>query len=153
MHLILFNLFEKEYGVDIKNISRVIRMKAVIPVPEAPNFVEGVINFHGKVVPLINLRKKMGMKDAGSKEWNRILILQIGEHLVGALVDKVTDVINIDDANIAPPEDVLKEVEYLIGVAKLDERLILVINIEKMLTGEDRKNISTVHEKIEIKKK
>lgn len=153
MDLTIFTINDKEYGVDIGQVRQVIRMKEITPVPDAGNAVEGVISLRGKVIPIINLKKKLGLVDDGIKKWQRIIITDIDGHTLGLVVDKVTDVVKLEPGEISAPDDVLKDAGYLVGVARSDKRLILVSDIGKMLSSEDKDKISGLHGRVEIRKR
>ena len=153
MKVVVFSAGDKEYAVNIENIREVIRMRKVVPIPEAPDFVEGVINLRGKVVTLISLRKKYNLEEPDKNVTGRVLITEIDDHLMGIVVEKVADVISLDDADISPPEEILKKAKYLVGVGKVGKRLILIMDMEKLLTSRDKKSIKTVGKMVEIRKK
>ena len=153
MELVIFRLADKEYGANIGQIRQVIRMREVTPVPDSAPFVEGVISLHGKVIPLVNLRKKMGISTKEPSRWSRIMVTSLDGNLIGVVVDTVSDVISLEKAAITPPDDILKDASYLEGVAKFANRLILVVDIEKLLTKDDRIGIDEVHKKVAIRKK
>ena len=153
MNLVLFKIADKEYGVDIKQVLQVIRMKAPVRVPEAAQFVEGVITVGGKVVPLVNLRKKMGLSSEVFTKSGRILLTETEGHLIGVMVDSVTDVIAVERGSITPPDDILKDARYLLGVVKLGNRLILAADMAKVLNADERTSINDVRGRVEIRKK
>ena len=153
MHLLCFNLAEKEYAVSIESVREVRRIKKITPIPKALDFIEGVVSLRGRVVPIINLRKKLGLSSDKSSSFNRVLITESNNHILGIAVDSVIGVTAIDKANIEPPDEILKKAEYLIGVGKIAKRLILVIDMEKLLSGEEKGSIADVHKKVEIRKK
>lgn len=153
MHLLCFDLADKEYAVNIESVREVRRVKQVTPIPKALDFIEGVISLKGRVVPIINLRKKLGLPSVKSTSFNRVLITESNNHVLGIAVDSVLGVTAIDKANMEPPDEVLKKAEYLIGVGKIAKRLILIIDIEKLLSGEEKSGILDVHKRIEIRKK
>lgn len=153
MKVVIFTVSGKEYGVDISNVRQVIRMREIVPVPDAADFVEGVISLRTKVVPIVSLGKKLGVKGAAPAKGARIIVTQIEGHTIGVVVDMVTDVVTIDPASISAPDDVLKGAGYLVGVAKIGPRLVLIADMEKLLGPEDRTSIKTVSGRVELKKK
>lgn len=153
MHLLCFNLADKEYAVDIKSVREVRRIKQITPVPKTLDFIEGVVSLRGRVIPIINLRKKLSLPSPEKISLNRVLITESNKHMLGIAVDSVIGVVSIDNSNIEPPDDVLKKAEYLIGVGKIGNRLILIVDIEKLLSGEEKSGIADVHKHIEVKKK
>jgi len=153
MHLLCFNLAEKEYALGIENVREVKRLKSVTPVPKALDFIEGVISLRGRIVPIINLRKKLGLPAGKKTLFNRVLITKTNNHILGIAVDSVIGVVALDESNIEPPDEILKKCEYLIGVGRIAKRLILIIDIEKLLSGEEKSGILDVHKKVEIRKR
>ena len=144
MKIVAFTIIEKEYALEIKNVSRVIRMKEITSIPQAPDFVEGVIIWHGKVMPLISLHKKFGLGEQGLNKLKRIIITKVHGHYIGIIVDQVTDVLNLEAANLEPPGALLGEATYLIGVGKIGKRLILLMDIEKLLSPQERSSIDKI---------
>ena len=153
MKLVLFTVADKEYALSIQQVREVIRLREITTVPEAPAFVEGVINLRGKVTPLINLRKKFGMPPAPLSKVNRVMITEINHHPLGIIVDHVEGVTTLENDHVESPDKVLKEAGYLIGVAKIGKRLILLADAEKILSGVEKTNIQQVQNQVEIKKK
>ena len=153
MKIVIFKLEDKEYGVEIEQIREVIRMKEFTPVPDAAEFVEGVIILRGEVVPLISLRKKLSLCEVKSSKQNRILVTEIDSHSIGVVVDSVSDVVVFDEASITSPDDLLKEANYLIGVGRIGERLILIVDIKKLLEDKGKEGIKEIYNRVEIRKK
>ncbi len=153
MDLVIFKVAEKEYGADLRQIRQVIRMREVVKVPDAGASVEGVISLHGKVVPLVSLRRKMGAEAKEISRWSRIMVTEMDSNPIGVVVDTVLGVVSIEAGSITPPDDVLKNAVYLTGVARLDKRLVLVVDIEKLLSREDKDGLKEVHKKVEIRKR
>lgn len=153
MTLLVFSLAGKEYAIEIKNVSQVIRMKEIIPVPQAPVFVEGVISWHQKVTPLINLRTKLSLSPSDKQQLTRIILCKINQDAIGMIVDEVTDVLKADAAAIEPPDQILQEVPYLSGVAKLGKRIILIMDVEKLFSQEDKSGLQGINARVELKTK
>ena len=153
MNILCFNLADKEYGVDIRTVREVRRVKNITPIPRALDFIEGVVSLRGRVVPIISLRKKLGLSAAPEASLNRVLITESDSHILGMAVDSVIGVVSLDEANIEPPDGILKKCEYLIGLGKLAKRLILIIDIEKLLSGEEKSGLVELKNKVEIRKK
>jgi len=153
MNLLCFNLADKEYGVDIKTVREVRRIKSVTPIPKALDFIEGVVSLRGRVVPIISLRKKLGLPDAAQGSLDRVLITELGGHIFGIAVDSVIGVTLLDESSIEPPDEILKKCEYLKGVGKIGKRLVLITDLEKLLSSEEKSGIAEVHKKVEVKKR
>ncbi|HNX68904.1 MAG TPA: chemotaxis protein CheW [Candidatus Omnitrophota bacterium] len=152
MKIVVFSVADKVYGADISQVSEVIRMRKVTPVPGAANFIEGVISLRGKVIPLINLRKKLGLEGA-VVAFNRIIVTKFGEGRLGILVDQVKDVVPLGPEEITRPDEVLQSARYLTGVAKFNGNLVLIVDLAELLKGEERETLQQVQERVEIKKK
>jgi len=124
MKILVFSIGGKDYGADITQVREVIRMRKVTRVPEAVAFVEGVISLRGRVIPLINLRKKLGMEPQEVPS-NRIVVTTIQNHWTGILVDEVKTVMTLRPEDITQPDEILKNAAYLTGVVKWEGRLVL----------------------------
>ncbi len=144
MRIVGFTILEKEYALEIKSVIRVIRMKEIMPVPQTPDFVEGIILWHGKVMPLISLRKKFSLEKQGPNKLNRILITRVHGHHVGIIVDQLTDVVNLEAANLESPGALLKEANYLLAVGKIGKRLILLMDVEKLISPQEQSIIDKI---------
>jgi purine-binding chemotaxis protein CheW len=153
MHLLSFILAEKEYAVGIESVREVRRLKEVTPIPKTMDFIEGVVSLRGKVVPIINLRKKLGIPAPEKANLRRILIMEAHGHTLGITVDSVVGILNLEAAHIEAPDEVLGKATYLTGVGRLGKRLVLIIDIEKLLSGEDHDGIARVHKKVEVRKR
>lgn len=153
MRLLSFILAEKEYGVAIEQVREVRRIKFVTPIPQALHFIEGVVSLRGKVTPIISLRKKLGLPAAKDAAFKRVLIIQTGDHVLGLVVDDIVGVMNLDSGKIEEPDEILNKAEYLVGVGKADKRLILIVDIEKLISGEERGGLDALHRKVELRKK
>lgn len=149
--LIAFKLGEEEFGVDIKQIKEIANLTDVTRVPNVPSFVEGVTNLRGKITPIVDLRKKFGLKSKGSSKDSRIVIAELDGHLVGLIVDEVTDVLNMPARDIDPAPELIASAaskRYLKGIGKVGEkRLIILLDLEKLLSKEEFIDITEVKAK------
>ena len=143
--IIIFKLGEEEFGVDILQVREIEELdQGITRVPKAPPFVEGVINLRGEIIPIVDLRVRFGLTLPELGLNSRVIIVEVGEALVGMLVDAVVEVLRIPVSAIEPPPPITKGVDsyYLAGVAKLDERLIVLLNLERTLSPEEEKELS-----------
>jgi purine-binding chemotaxis protein CheW len=152
MNILIFTVAGKEYGVDIKWVRQVIRMREAISIPESAPFVKGVISLRSKVIPLVSLRKLLGIEKESQGAPGRIIITQIEGHLLGAEVDKANEVMVVEPASITAPDDCLKDAQYLAGVIKAGERLILIVDMEKFFGPQEKVNIQELHARVEVRK-
>lgn len=140
MQLVVFDLATEAYGVDISAVREIIRLQDITRVPRAPTFVEGVINLRGKVIPVIDLRRRFSLPVSEENTENRIVVVDIGGQDIGVIVDAVNEVLRISSDSVEPPSAVITgaESDYLLGIAKLEDRLIILLDLERVLSDEER---------------
>jgi purine-binding chemotaxis protein CheW len=139
--LVVFQLGAELYGVEIARVHEIIRLQAVTRVPRAPAFVEGVINLRGKVIPVVDLRRRFGLPSAEHTRASRIVVVEIGDQVVGTIVDGVSEVLRVNTAIVEPPSPVVAGVdsEYLHGIARLPDRLVILLDLDRILAREERR--------------
>ncbi len=142
--LVVFDLADEGYGVDISAVREIIRLQEITHVPRTPEFVEGVINLRGKVIPVIDLRKRFGLAVEAESQDNRIVVVDIGDQDIGVVVDAVTEVLRIPTDSVEPPASVITtaDSDYLLGIAKLDSRLIILLDLQKVLSVDEQGALS-----------
>ncbi len=135
LQLVSFILGNEEFGVDILNVHEINRMMQITKVPNAPEYVEGVINLRGRVIPVIDLRCKLGMEKKETDKNTRIIVIEISGKTVGFIVDAVKEVIRIPENITEEPPEMASGVnsEYIKAVGKLDDRLLILIDLKKIL--------------------
>lgn len=145
MKVIVFQLQDEEYTIPVENVGSIERMIPITRVPSTADFVKGVVNLRGVVTPIIDLRERFGLNVINSSEKTRIITVTIEGMAVGLIVDAANDVLDLDEDIIEPPPEVVGELEaeYIEGVAKLNQRLLILLNMSKVLTKED---VSNFHE-------
>ncbi|MBC7344324.1 MAG: chemotaxis protein CheW [Clostridia bacterium] len=138
--LVVFELCRETYGVDISSVHEIIRMQAITRVPGTPAFVEGVINLRGRIVPVIDLHKRFGLPPGEETQDSRIMVVEISGVTVGMIVDSVSEVLRLPVSNIEPPPPVVTgvDVAYLRGVGKWEDRLIILLDLEKVLYEQEK---------------
>jgi purine-binding chemotaxis protein CheW len=146
IQLVSFKIANEEYGVDILNVQVINKMTTITKVPNAPEFVEGVINLRGRVIPVIDLRTRLNLarKDYGKD--TRIIVVEIEQSTVGFIVDAVSEVLRIP-VNITevPPAIVTGiDSEFIKSVGKLEDRLLILIDLNKILTKSDQEKLNKV---------
>lgn len=137
---VVFRLGETQFGVEIRQVLRIVRLAPITRVPRAPHFLEGAINYHGQIAPVVDLKKRLALSDEeeyGDKA--RILIVELGEQTIGMLVDAVVGISRLPDESIKPPPEMVAQVNgvYLTGVAHHEERLIVLLDLSRVLTVEE----------------
>ena len=142
--LVIFDLAAESYGVDINAVQGIIRMQTITRVPRTPEFVEGVINLRGEVIPVVDLRKRFGLTATEETKDSRIVVVYIGGQQVGMVVDAVTEVLRISADSIEPPSSVITSADsaYLMGIAKLEDRLITLLDLEQALSEAEKNTLA-----------
>jgi purine-binding chemotaxis protein CheW len=139
-HLATFFLDREEYGVDVRQVQEIRRMSEITTVPRAPEFIRGVINLRGRILPVLDLKRKLGLGEVETRRATRIVVVRVGERLLGLLVDGASQVLKVPVSRIEPPPEEVQEKggDYIRGVAKLEDRLIIVVDLERLLAHELR---------------
>ncbi len=140
LQLVSFNIGDEEFGVDILKVQEINRMLEVTRVPNAPYHVDGVINLRGKVIPIIDLRCRFGMPRKEHDKHTRIVVVELHGRVIGFVVDAVREVLRIPRSVTEPPPSITGGVneEYITAVGKLEDRLLILLDLEKVL-GADLK--------------
>jgi purine-binding chemotaxis protein CheW len=144
-HLATFFLSREEYGVDVRLVQEIIRVSEITPVPRAPGFIKGVINLRGRIIPVVDLKRKLNLGEVdGAARQSRIVVVKVRERLIGLLVDGASQVLKVPVASIEPaPEEVVEiDANYIRGVAKLERRLIILMDLPKVLAPELKEEVS-----------
>jgi len=138
--LVVFNLAEEHYGVDIAAVEGIIKMEPVTKVPRAPSFVEGVINLRGSVLPVIDLRTRFGLPAGEENKERRIVVVEVNNAAVGMVVDAVSEVLRVSEDDVEPPSPIVTTVDstFITGIAKVDGRLVILLDLGKVLNTEER---------------
>ncbi len=146
LQLVTFSIGDEEFGVDILKVQEIIRTMEITRVPRAPTFVEGVINLRGKVIPIIDLRKRFGLQARGHDKNTRIIVIEINNMIVGFVVDSVSEVLRIPASTVEPPPPMVAglESEYISGVGKLEDRLLILLDLNRLLSREERSVLAQV---------
>ncbi|RXT15135.1 chemotaxis protein CheW [Ammoniphilus sp. CFH 90114] len=146
MKVIVFRLQDEEYGVEVEQVKSIERLEKITRVPRTPSFVKGVINLRGVVTPIIDLRERFGLGDSQHTDSTRIIIVTIGGLEVGLIVDSATDVIDVAIDAVEPPPCIVGGVEavYLKGVAKLEKRLLILLNLNKVLDASEMQQLERI---------
>ncbi|MBF0457055.1 MAG: chemotaxis protein CheW [Nitrospirae bacterium] len=137
LQLVTFTLGTEEYAIDILKVQEINRMTEITMVPNAPPFVEGVMNLRGKVIQVMSLRGKFGMEGRSSDESSRVMIVGLQGVTIGLIVDSVSEVLRVpsDVVEPTPPMSSNISTEFIQGIAKLNDRLIILLDIDKILEG------------------
>jgi purine-binding chemotaxis protein CheW len=132
--LVVFEVADESFGIDINAVQEIIRLQQITEVPRAPMHVKGVINLRGKVIPVVDLREKLGFMQGEETKSSRIVVVDIAGTTVGMIVDAVSEVLRISSEQIEEPSSIIESYEqYLRGIGKVENRLVLLLDLEKVL--------------------
>jgi purine-binding chemotaxis protein CheW len=144
LQLVSFNIGSEEFGVDILKVQEINRMVEITRVPQAPHFVEGVINLRGKVIPIVDLRKRFNLEVKEYDRNTRIVVVDISGNIMGMIVDSVSEVLRLPSNTLEPPPEIVASInsEYIKGVAKLEDRLLIFLDLSKVIDINEMSGIS-----------
>ena len=136
LQLVTFRIGEEEFGVDILSVQEIIRLMQITMVPHAAAFIEGVINLRGKVIPVVNMRTRFSMPALEHDGNTRIVVMELNQKIVGFLVDGVSEVLRIPASTVEPAPPVVCGIgsEYIRGVGKLEDRLLILLDLDTLLS-------------------
>ncbi len=139
-----FKLGKEEFGIDVMDVQEIIDYQEITHIPEMPEFIEGVIDLRGKILPVLDLRKRFNI-EAPISELTKILILKYNGEQIGAIVDEVTEVVTPDVIE-RPPESIAKlGKEYIVGIARKGKRILIIIDAKKILSDIEKKELKEVN--------
>jgi len=147
LRLVSFQVNDGEYAVDIAKVVEIIYFKPVTPIPKAPTFIEGVIELRGAVIPVVDLKKRLEVasdlavgREASAQPIDYIVIVKIQDRLLGIMVDRIREVLQVGVDQIQSPHEIMhgKGSAFLIGVCKTTERLVLLLDIEALLSTNEK---------------
>jgi len=134
-----FKLGREEYGIDILKVQEIRSYEAVTRIANAPDFIKGVVNLRGTIVPVVDMRIKFKLSDISYDQFTVVIVLNIAGRVLGMVVDAVSDVITLAAGQIkpAPSFSATFDTDYILGLGTVDQRMIILVDIEKLMTGED----------------
>ena len=133
--VVRFLVGKESFGVDIGRVQEIVTVPEITRVPDTLDFLEGIINLRGKIVSIIDLRKRLRINGTERNKKNRILVTEIDGRVVGLVVDEVSEVLRLNPDNIEPPPEMVNSVgaEYITGVGKLEDKIIMLLDVAKIL--------------------
>lgn len=147
IQLVSFKLDNEEFGIEVLKVREIIRMINITHMPNTPNYMEGVINLRGKVIPIVSMRKKFNLMESQNSSQTRIIVMDIGGELMGFIVDAVSEVIRISAHEIQPPPNVVSggiDQDCITGVINQAERLLVLLNLEKLFSHDEKQLLGTI---------
>lgn len=145
--LVVFDLADENYGVNIGTVREIIRMQSVTHLPEAPDYVEGVINLRGRVIPVVDLRRRFSLAASEHSPDSRIVVVDIAGEDIGVIVDSVTEVLRVAESAIEPASALVTTDDsyYMEGIAKIGERLLILLDLDRVLAAGSREPEAVAH--------
>ncbi len=150
--LVVFNLADENYGVDIAAVNGIVKMQPITNVPRAPSFVEGITNLRGEVLPVIDLRKRFGLPQGEATKETRIVNVEVDGIKVGMVVDAVSEVLRVSEEDIEAPSPIITTIHstFITGIAKVDGapdvpgRLVILLDLAKVLSMEEQTDLQAM---------
>ncbi|MGP1309238.1 MAG: chemotaxis protein CheW [Phycisphaerales bacterium] len=146
LQLVTFDVAGEEFAVDILAVREINRMMSLTRVPNSPPEVEGVINLRGKIIPVIDLRRRFGLAETEHSQDSRIVVVEVSERVVGFIVDRVHEVLRIEKSIVEPAPDMVSSIEsdFIEGVGKLEDRLVILLDVAKLFADGLMKRLDAV---------
>lgn len=146
LQLVSFKVGTEEFGVDILKVQEINRMLKITKVPNAPDFVEGVVNLRGRIIPVIDLRKRLAIENKEHDNRTRIIVVDIQGNIVGFIVDEVNEVLRISKDIIESPPELVSQVDsdFITSVAKLEDRIIILLDLDNLLKKDEQKVLEEI---------
>ncbi len=141
--IVVFALGEERYGLEIAAVYEIIRHQPITAVPQAPAFVEGVINLRGRIIPVVDLRERFGLQPQATSAASRIVVCDAAGTRVGLMVDGVSEVLMVpmDAIEATPAVAVGRNSEYVRGIARLDQVLVILLDLDHLFSGEEAESL------------
>jgi purine-binding chemotaxis protein CheW len=149
LQVVGFRIGSETFGLPISIVREIVRVPSITAVPNAPDFIEGVINLRGKIISVVDLRKRFGQKNIEPHKKNRIVVVELAERSVGLLVNSASEVLRIPPSEIETPHELFQdgEVDYVTGVAKLKGRLVILLDLNKVIRKSELRPLANYPEK------
>ena len=143
IQLVTFWIGDEEFAVDILAVCEINRMLDITRVPDAPPNVEGVINLRGLIVPIVDMRKMFNSAECNINNDTRIIVVEVSDRMIGFIVDRVNEVLRLDKSIVEPVTDISssKFSQYISGIGKLDDRLLILLQVDRLLADSELKEI------------
>lgn len=138
LQLVIFRLAKEEYGLPITKVQEINRLVPITKLPQTPAFMEGIINLRGRIIPVVDLRKRFQLEVSEYNDDSRIIIVEVNGQTVGIIVDAVAEVVRISSSSVEPPPpSFILDAKYIQGVGKLEGRLLILLEIDQILTTQE----------------
>ncbi|MDY6968787.1 MAG: chemotaxis protein CheW [Spirochaetota bacterium] len=139
IQVVCFKIKDEEYGIEILKVQEILKLPKITTLPNSVDFIMGVFDLRGTVIPIVDLSTKFGITNHDSTKSTRAIVVNIGGKLLGLAIDSVSHVVKVDEKDIEPPPPVVKGISgrYIIGIGKVEEEFIVILDIEKIFSSEE----------------
>jgi purine-binding chemotaxis protein CheW len=146
LQIVSFRLANEEYGIEITKIQEIILIGEVTRIPQTPDYIKGLINLRSNVITVVDLRQRFGMECTDYTDATRIMVVNIQGRTIGMIVDAVSEVLRVNNNQLSPPPPVVAALgrTYITGLAKIKDRLLIMLNIDELLTADESQTLATV---------
>ena len=148
LQLVVFNLDDQRYALRLLHVEQAIRMVEITPLPKAPDIVLGLVNVHGAVIPVLNIRKRFRLPEREPELADQLIIARTAKRLVALMVDTVHDVVDVQQEKMVAPETILPQLEHVNGVVKLDDALVFIHDLDAFLSLEEEQALDAAIEAV-----
>ncbi|MBI2264144.1 MAG: chemotaxis protein CheW [Armatimonadetes bacterium] len=144
--LVTFRLKQEEFAVNITEVQEIIRMLSITTLPKVPDYIKGIVNLRGKIVPIFDLRKKLALEEIAYTKETRIMVVNIEGTVMGMIVDSVSEVLRIKEETIEPPPPLVlgMSADYIKGVVNLTDRILILLDLPRLLTLEEQRKLQSL---------
>jgi len=148
LQVVGFRIGRETFGLPISMVREIVRVPEITTVPNAPDYIEGVINLRGRIIPVVDLRKRFGVKSAEPNKKNRIVVVELGARAIGLIVNSASEVLRIPPSEIEEPHTVFQEgeLDFITGVGKLNGRLVILLDLDRILQRGELRGLAEVAE-------
>jgi purine-binding chemotaxis protein CheW len=152
LQVVGFRIGRETFGLPISMVREIVRVPEITSVPNAPDYIEGVINLRGRIIPIVDLRKRFGEKSFEPNKKNRIVVVELGTRAIGLIVNSASEVLRIPPSDIEEPSNVFQEGElnYITGVGKLKGRLVILLDLSRILERGELRRLDEVADSAEV---
>jgi purine-binding chemotaxis protein CheW len=144
MKVVIFKIDDEEYGAGINQVERILELDRITRIPDSPDYLKGIINYQGRVIPIIDLKRRLGLSECVLRQDSKLIVARQDKGDVGMVIDSVTEVIDITSDQLSSPPGIISGIlkKYVKSVIKLQDRLIIYLNLGEVLDFNERKAIS-----------
>jgi purine-binding chemotaxis protein CheW len=148
LQVVGFRIGRETFGLPISMVREIVRVPEITTVPNAPDYIEGVINLRGRIIPVVDLRKRFGVKSVEPNKKNRIVVVELGTRAIGLIVNSASEVLRIPPSDIEEPHSVFQEgeLDFITGVGKLNGRLVILLDLDRILQRGELRGLAEVAE-------